>query len=302
MSQDKTPTGTFALPPVGAPHEVAEGAGQFSEADIRARRAAADQRAAEIAAESAGGEARTNYARPDGQSPRLPDRLRVPARPDIDLTVSHGDVSAAAQATYEAAVQEMARLDETLSADLAVGPASAATPAPRHMPAASDTDTPSRGQPRAIADPGKQITGGFGDLGQAQYYPLDGSEARVLICDMLDKLKIQLQNDLRFSMAVTYARLQALITIDMRAWAQEPVIIQKLVAPVGAVAGATPVEVAEAAGFQPIDMVLTETTVEMTDEGESVLPPNAIREGLGMVVPRKQIVPTPGGKQFVDVV
>jgi hypothetical protein len=302
MSQDKTPTGTFAAPPAHAPHEVAEGAGQFDEATIRARRAAADQRAAEIAAESAGGAARTNYARPDGQSPVLPDRLRVPDRPAVDLTVSHGDVSAAAQGTYEAAVQEMARPDETLAGDMAVGPASPATPAPRHMPAASDTDTPSRGQPKAIADPGKQITGGFGDLGLAQYYPLDGSEARILICDMLDKLKIQLQNDLRFGMAVTYARLQAMITIDMRAWAQEPVVIEKVLQPVGAAAGATPVDVAESAGFVEQSIVLTETTVEMTDEGESVLPPNAIREGLGMAVPRKQIVATPGGKQFVDVV
>src|SRR6185295_18611078 len=47
--------------------------------------------------------------------------------------------------------------------------------------AASDTDTPSRGIPTAIADPGKAITGGFGGLGPAQYFPLDGSELGAVI-------------------------------------------------------------------------------------------------------------------------
>src|SRR5262252_3924111 len=46
-------------------------------------------------------------------------------------------------------------------------PAMTETPVPvedrSHQPAASSTDSPSRGVPRPITDTGKQITGGFGD-------------------------------------------------------------------------------------------------------------------------------------------
>src|SRR5450759_5294201 len=52
------------------------------------------------------------------------------------------------------------------------------------MPAASNTDSPSRGMPGTLpvpaarAKPPLQVIGGFGDGGEAQYFPLTGLELK----------------------------------------------------------------------------------------------------------------------------
>ncbi len=76
-----------------------------------------------------------------------------------------------------------------------------------HQPAASAGDSPSRGIPKPISDPGKIITGGWGPSSEALYFPLDGTELRELTRMLLDKLNDRIENDLRFSPAATYPRL-----------------------------------------------------------------------------------------------
>lgn len=166
-----------------------------------------------------------------------------------------------------------------------------------HQRAASDTDSPSRGLPRGVSDPGKAITGGFGDVGAAEYFPLDGAELRTVIEDLLVKLAERLQDDLRFTLAVTYPRVTARVEIHVEGFAED----QGFVIPrVGKPHDKTPVAVAREHG-DAIVFVLTESHVEMTPEGESVTPPNKARLEAGLIVPRKQSVDVPGGRVIVDV-
>jgi hypothetical protein len=84
-------------------------------------------------------------------------------------------------------------------------------------PAASDTDTPTRGIPKPILDPGKQITGGWGEAGgfEPQYYALDGTELRALVLSIWKELAGQLEIDLRFGIACTYPQVAAKVTIEI---------------------------------------------------------------------------------------
>lgn len=172
-----------------------------------------------------------------------------------------------------------------------------------HMRAASDTDTPSRGLPRGIADPGKQITGGFGDLGEAQYFPLDGSELRQLVDGLLSELHARIQDDLRFSIGITYPRVRARVEIVIEGMAADAGFAIPRVAPVPAAGtpGSTPLAIARAHGDE-IVFVVTALRQEFDEAGASITPPDAIREELGIVGPRKQRVTTPTGSVVVDVV
>jgi hypothetical protein len=164
-----------------------------------------------------------------------------------------------------------------------------------HQPAASDTDTPSRGMPQtAHLPPGKQITGGFGDAQEARYYPLDGIELRRVVERLIADLHQQIQNDLRFSLAVTYPRVTARVDLTVEGWAAD----QRFVIPrVAAPHDTTPVEIARARSDE-ICFVVRAAHVEMTAEGESVTPPNQVRQELGLPLPRKQRVE---GGGLVDV-
>ena len=62
----------------------------------------------------------------------------------------------------------------------------------------------------------------------------------------------------------------------------------------------TPLEVARAYGDQIVFVVVAERR-EMTPDGESVTPPNRMRQEIGAQIPRKQMIDTPTGRQFVDV-
>jgi hypothetical protein len=90
-------------------------------------------------------------------------------------------------------------------------------PAPHapHQPAASDTDSPSKGQPTPITDPGKVITGGWGTPTGSQYFALNGDELRVLVEDLMTRLRTEMQADLRFSLALTYPQVRATVTVTI---------------------------------------------------------------------------------------
>jgi len=173
----------------------------------------------------------------------------------------------------------------------------AATRPLTHQPAASTTDSPSRGLPTAVADPGKQITGGFGDAGQAQYFPLDGSELRELIKAELDTIAGQLDDDLRFSMALTYPRVRARVIVEVEAYVSEQSFQIVRVPPPHT---RTPLEIARERAEEVCFVVLVER-IEMLPDGQSVSPPNAIREELGLVVPHKHAIMTPSGRLIVDL-
>lgn len=173
-----------------------------------------------------------------------------------------------------------------------------------HQPAASNTDSPSRGLPTGIADPGKQITGGFGDAGDAQYFPLDGSELRELVRGLMSVIDEQLTHDLRFSMAITYPRVTARVIVEVEAYAAggdggqyDPgFVIQRVIVP----HDKTPIAIARARADQ-VCFVIMANRVEMNAAGESISPPNQLRQELGLAVPRKQAVSTPTGRVIVDL-
>lgn len=180
----------------------------------------------------------------------------------------------------------------------------AASRAVTHQPAASDSDSPSRGIPQPSADPGKRITGGFGDAGDAQYYPLDGSELRELVRGLMSVLDEQMTNDLRFSMAICYPRVAARVTVEVLGYGaggdgghyDPSFTIEKVMPP----HDKTPLEIARERA-DAICFVIMADRREMTADGQSIAPPNQIREELGLVVPRKQAISTPQGRLIVDV-
>lgn len=173
----------------------------------------------------------------------------------------------------------------------------------RRMPAASDTDSPSRGipQPRGRrAD--LEVTGGFGDVIDQQYFPLDGSELRELVLGIFDQLAAQLQNDLRFSMALVYPRVRAKVIIEVEGETDEAKFdITKLIVPAEGAAGSTPQEVARTLG-RTICFVVEGVKQEFTPEGESDQPPDAMRDELGLTKPGKRMIMQNGRPVFIDMI
>lgn len=199
-------------------------------------------------------------------------------------------------AQVEIPVEASSLVDEFF--DAPVEPSSPALDAAQpYQPAASNSDSPARGVPRPIDDPGKAITGGFGDVGEAQYFPLDGTELRSLVLILMDELVQRLENDLRFSVAVTYPRVTARIEVHVEGIAEDQGFVIPMTAPPHE---KTPVEVARQYGREVV-FILTADRREMTPEGESVTPPNKMRLEMGLTVPRKQRIEVPGGFTMVDV-
>lgn len=166
-----------------------------------------------------------------------------------------------------------------------------------HQPAASSTDSPSRGVPQPILDPGKRITGGFGHTGEAQYFPLDGTELRELVLSQFDALAQRLQNDLRFHIAITYPRVKVRVVVEVDAYAQESgFTVERIVEH-----AKTPVEVAHDHADH-VTFVLVESRREVAEDGSSEAPPDLLREELGLQKPLKQQIELPGNQRmFVDV-
>lgn len=229
-----------------------------------------------------------------------PRRLRRPglATP-VDATVSSAFISSTSSAEVPLTVDDTVPVDVTDSASDSVvvsAPAVDTRPVP-YRPAASDTDTPSRGLPTFATDPGKRITGGFSDAADAQYFPLDGSELRALVRALLDNLDRRLDDDLRFSIAASYPRVNARVVIEVECLAfDQSFQIPAVMVP----HDKTPMKVAREYGDQVVFALVADRS-ESDAAGNSITPPNATRLEIGLPIPRKQAVQTPGGRQIVDV-
>lgn len=165
------------------------------------------------------------------------------------------------------------------------------------MPAGSNSDSPSRGIPRPIDDPGKAITGGFGHAGEAQYYPLNGQELLELVRHLMDQLNGRIENDLRFHMAVTYPRIRARVVIEVEGYAEAGNFsIEKI----DASQEKTPIAVARQHGDK-IAFAIVEMRQEFSDTGQAEDPPDRLRDELGLEKPRKQMVQAGASKIMVDV-
>lgn len=178
----------------------------------------------------------------------------------------------------------------------APAPVQAADPA---YPAGSNSDGPSRGIPGTAPRVARgraplPVVGGFGE-GPAEYYPLDGREVKALVESLMDEVHAQMQNDLRFHLAVTYPRVRATVTVRIEGEADDAgVTIEKVKAH-----DRTAREVAEAHGDSVV-FVITRARQEFDAAGEVDAPPDAMREALGLPVPHKRRVPGPAG-QVADV-
>lgn len=168
------------------------------------------------------------------------------------------------------------------------------------MPAASNTDSPARGLPKPVA-PDKAITGGFADTLDAQYFPLSGDELGVLITAQLEFLKDLIKSDLRFSLALTYPRVRAKISIEIEGDVEDAGFrIPRLVVPADGAPGSTPIAIARAHADE-ICFVVQTLRQEFDATNESDMPPDAIRDELGLAKPGKRMIIAGGRRVFVDV-
>lgn len=166
-------------------------------------------------------------------------------------------------------------------------------------PAASNTDSPSRGQPTRSADPQKQITGGFGDSVAAQYFPLDGNELLDVVWKLMDDLAKRLQNDGRFMVSMCYPRVAVRLDLTVEGYAADQGFT---VTKVGPPHERTPLDLAQSmAGVDDVVFVLRTQRREFNDQGESESPPNALRAEVGRPIPHKQVVEGLSGRQIADV-
>lgn len=165
-----------------------------------------------------------------------------------------------------------------------------------HMRAASNTDSPSRGQPTFDPDPGKRITGGFGEPSEGQYFPLDGAELKAVVENLLAELHTRIQDDLRFSIALTYPRIRVHVDIVVEAYAADGGFkVQKFAAP----HEKTPIEVAERFGEEVAFIVRAERR-EFDEENQPADAPNAMRAEAGLRIPRKQRIESAAGIIYAD--
>lgn len=171
------------------------------------------------------------------------------------------------------------------------------------MPAASNTDSPSRGIPGTAPMPASRakaqlpVDGGFGMGGSTDYFPMDGHEVKELATELMDRLYKRIQNDLRFSLAVCYPRIAVKLQLIVESEATvggEGFTIEYVTAH-----DKTPIEVAKQHGDSVV-FVLVEQRREFNEKGEPETAPDAMRDELGIDKPRKQLVQMGGGKQFSD--
>ena len=167
------------------------------------------------------------------------------------------------------------------------------------QPAASNTDSPSRGIPQPILDPGKRITGGFGvpGVGATQYFPLDGYELRQLVERLCDRLKSRVADDLRFMRAMTYPRAFVRLDLTVECWGAA--LQHHDIPVVEAPHDKTPIEIAREYADEVL-FVLREQRREFDDAGTPETPANAIREEISAPIPYKQPIHTSAGTDWVD--
>lgn len=256
-------TGVFAEPPAHAPHETTQPLDSHAVQEMLAKAAANEK---------------------ELQPLKFAIDKAVAAAAGAPVVPPSGVVTAPPAAAPDAPAG---------SAHLASSPASGPVGAPTlpdgtaplgeltkvHQPAASNTDSPSRGVPKPQLDPGKVITGGWGHgaMGQPQYFALDGSELRVLILTLWKDIEDRMSKDLRFMMACCYPRVMARITVD--------------------VCGATPDAAINDVAFQ-LETRIVEFVTQAMDDNET--PADALRDQAGLEKPFKHLVQTNMGNVVVD--
>ena len=161
------------------------------------------------------------------------------------------------------------------------------------FPAASDTDSPKRGMPGSAVRPPTAkaplaITGGFGVQDEGQYYPLTGAELRKLVKGLMDTLDARIQNDLRFSLALTYPRLSCTLRLEVTGESADQAF-QIQTVDLTPEEKKTPLEVAKRHGDSVV-FCLVERRQEFTATGEVETPPDAMRDELQIPKPHKQLV------------
>lgn len=171
-------------------------------------------------------------------------------------------------------------------------------------PAASNSDSPARGVVKQGSIPlGKEITGGFSDGAELQYFALNGQELFALVETLMDELHARCQNDLRFNEALTYPQVRAKVQIVIEGFARDAgtdIVIERVSDPQGEAATRTPREVAATLADEVV-FVLVQQHVETAPDGTPVTAPDEVREQLGMPVPRKHAVRMGGDRHFVDI-
>lgn len=212
------------------------------------------------------------------------------ARPD-PTELEGSDAIAAVSAAFAAMTEGKTAVTEGKTAD--------PPPLERRQPAASDTESPSRGIPSPISDPGKQIKGGFGVAAAAaglEYIPLDGRELGTLLQAFLVEIAERLTNDLRFSIAVTYPRVRARVELIVESYMSETDF--RIVRHFPEINRA-PLEIAREHADE-ICFVIANERREVAADGSVSAPANAIRAELGVEIPHKQVIETPAGRLVVD--
>lgn len=167
----------------------------------------------------------------------------------------------------------------------------------QYQPAASNSDSPSRGIPTPVSDPNLRPTGGFGDAMSAQYNPLNGLEVAELCRSLMDRLNDRLGRDLRFHIGIAYPRLKASVTITIEGYASDAGFTVEE----RAEHTKTPEDVAQAVAA-PTTVVLEEVKQEFDEGGTPENPPDRVRDELGIEKPRKQWVGTGPNRDLVDIV
>lgn len=171
-----------------------------------------------------------------------------------------------------------------------------------YRPASSAGDTPSRGLPMPVADPGKQIAGGFGAAMDHQYYPLDGSELRELVRGQMSVIDAQMENDMRFSMALTYPRVRTRVTVEVIAWIEDdPKFDQSFTIEKVRAVEKTPVEVARQRADECVFVLMNDRREIGADGTTTENAPNQTRRDLALPIPMKQAIETPQGRLIVDL-
>lgn len=226
------------------------------------------------------------------------DVTALPAAPDQPVNLSVG--SSAGPSPFQAPpVAAPPSAEQLAPIDLSYDPS---------RPAASDSDSPARGIPRAHAIDATRkrerpaVTGGFGDQSELQYFALDGRELLALTETLMDDLHARIQNDLRFSEALTYPRVRVRVSLEVQGYGEDRGFVIDRVLPSPAdLAKQTPVDLARSLADELV-FVITAERREVDDDGNSLEPPDAMRQSLGLKRPGKRMVQGAGGvTQWIDV-
>lgn len=190
------PTGSFSTPPPGAPREVS----QPLSAQTRASQLAQARAHEKLLPPLPGPLPKSKWPKAQaktstGETQDVPPTSPTGAAPPPDAET--GGVTSDTRNLHEVEIPSTEGFLENIP----------------YQPAASGSDSPSRGQPTPSLDPGKVITGGFGD--QPSYFPLTGPELKELVRSLFDQLNTQLDQDLRFGLASTYPQVCCTVTVSI---------------------------------------------------------------------------------------